>query len=270
MSNGAWKLSLAFLAVLALVEIGVLVGHSPDLLGPAESGSLHTQLHPEGILRFRRFVIDQFDRESPLSKAGAQIGDSIELDSAINLSGTIHAGETVGLTLFHGASSRHLALQSAPYNAPSDGGFEWLGVVYSIVGLAFALIIGFKRPESISCRALSFFFVMTVFDVFQDSSAPGFYYLVANGAWALTLWLFWGSLVVFAIYYPDDQPEGLGFDARQLGRGCLFLRTSSGTLALGLADRRPQCLFRTHLCGIALPCLQFWLRYQPCADLQRH
>src|SRR5579863_1831113 len=130
MSNGTWKLSLVLLAFLALVEIGVLVGHSPNLLGPAESGSLHAQLHPVGILRFRRFVIDQFDGESPLSKAGAQIGDSIELDSASNLSGTTRAGETVGLTLFHGASSRHLSLRSAPYNAPSDGGFEWLGVVY--------------------------------------------------------------------------------------------------------------------------------------------
>jgi hypothetical protein len=209
MSNGAWKLSLAILALLALAEIIALLVHSPNLLGPIESGSLHAQLHPVGILRFRRFVIDQFDGESPLSRAGAQIGDSIELDSAVNLSGTVHAGENVGLTLHHGASSRHLTLQSAPYNASTDGGFEWLTVLYSVVGLTFALIIGFKRPDSISCRALSFFFVMTVFDVNPWTSAPGFYQLIADVGWALTLWLFWGSLVVFAIYYPNDQPEGL-------------------------------------------------------------
>jgi hypothetical protein len=209
MSNRAWKLSLAFLALLALAEMSMLVAHSPNLLGPIENGSLHAELSPVGILRFRRFVVDQFDAESPLQRAGARIGDSIELDSAVNLSETVHVGENVGLTLLHGTSSRHLTLQSAPYNAPSDGGFEWLTVLYSVVGLTFALVIGFKRPDSTSCRALSFFFVMTVFDVFPWTSAPGVYQLIADVAWASTLWLFWGSLVVFAIYYPNDQPEGL-------------------------------------------------------------
>lgn len=208
-SNDAWKLSLALLAILALVEIGFQLVHSRNLLGPTESGNLRAQLHPLGILRFRTFVIDQFEGESPLSKAGAQIGDSIKFDSAIDVHGTTHPGEAVGLTLFHGASSRHLTLQSAPYNAPSDGGLEWLEVVYSAVGLALALIIGFKRPESISCRALSFFFVMTVFNVFALTSAPGFYNVLGLAAWALTIWLFWASLVIFSIYFPNDQPEGL-------------------------------------------------------------
>jgi hypothetical protein len=209
MSNGAWKLSLALLVVLALVEMGVLLVHSSNLLGPAETGSLRAQFHPVGILHFRRFVIDKFVGESPLSQAGAQIGDSIDFDRAIDVYGTTHAGETIGLTLYHGESSRHLALQSEPYNAPKDGGLEWLQVVYSAVGIAFALIIGFKRPESISCRALSFFFVMTVFNVFIHPSSAGFYNVLGFGAWALTIWLFWGSLVVFSIYFPDDQPEGL-------------------------------------------------------------
>ena len=53
MSNGAWKLSLALLAFLALVEMGFLLVHSRNLLGPTESGNLHAQLHPVGILRFR-------------------------------------------------------------------------------------------------------------------------------------------------------------------------------------------------------------------------
>jgi len=209
MSNGAWKLSLAFLALLAFIEVGVLVAHSPNLLGPAESGSLHAQLHPVAILRFRTFVIDQFDDESPLPKAGAQVGDTIKFDSALDVCGTARAGAIVGLSLFHGTSSRHLAVRSAPYHAPNDGGLQWLAVVYSLVGLAFALIIGFKRPESISCRALSFFFVMTVFDVFIQPSQWGFWDLLSAGPWALTIWLFWGSLVVFAVYFPDDRPEGL-------------------------------------------------------------
>jgi hypothetical protein len=231
MSNGAWKLSLAILALLALAEIIVLLAHSPNLLGPVESGSLHAQLRDVGILRFRRFVIDQFDGGSPLSRAGAQIGDSIELDSAVNLSGTVHEGENVGLTLFHGASSRHLTLQSAPYNASTDGGFEWLSVLYSVVGLTFALIIGFKRPDSTSCRALSFFFVMTVFDVWPWTSAPGVYQLIAGVGWALTLWLFWGSLVVFAIYYPNDQPEGLRKEyARRLPYLAVFILLATSIL----------------------------------------
>ena len=78
MSNGAWKLGLALLAFLALAEMGFLLVHSRNLLGPTESGNLRAQLHPLGILRFRTFVIDQFEGESPLSKAGAQIGDSIK------------------------------------------------------------------------------------------------------------------------------------------------------------------------------------------------
>jgi hypothetical protein len=100
-SNGAWKLSLAFLALLALTEIIVLLVHSPNLMGPVESGSLDAQLRPVEILHLRKFVIDQFDGESLLSRAGALIGDSIQLDRAVDLSGTVHAGENVGLTLFH-------------------------------------------------------------------------------------------------------------------------------------------------------------------------
>jgi len=209
LSNAAWKLCLAVLALLALLEVALLVAHSRNLLGPAESGSLRAQFHPVGILRFRTFAIDQFDADSPLSKAGAQIGDSVKFDRAIDVYGTTHAGEPVGLSLLHGELSRHLTVQSAPYTAPNDSGLEWLEVGYSAVGLAFALIIGFKRPQSLSCRALSFFFVMTVFNAFTRPSAAGFYYLLGYGAWALTIWLFWASLVVFSIYFPNDHPEGL-------------------------------------------------------------
>jgi len=209
MSNAAWKLCLAFLTLLALLEMGLMIAHSRNLLGPLESGSLRAQLHPIGIFRFNRFVIDQFDADSPLSSAGAQIGDSIKFDSALDVSGTAHPGETVGLSLSHAGSFRHLTVQSAPYSFPNDGGLEWLEVGYSVVGLALALIIGFKRPDSISCRALSFFFVMTVFDVFIRPSIAGFYYVLSYGAWALTIWLFWASLVIFSIYFPDDKPLGL-------------------------------------------------------------
>jgi DNA-binding phage protein len=42
--------------------------------------------------------------------AGLSRESPIELDGAIDLCGTVHAGDTVGLMLFHGASSRHLTL----------------------------------------------------------------------------------------------------------------------------------------------------------------
>jgi hypothetical protein len=156
------------------------------------------------------------------------VGDFIEFDQPVQQKrGVVLAGEPIILTLSGSKASSLITVEASASAAPLKSTFQILLLVFSAVSISFALIIGLKRPESLACRALSVYFFSAVLNVMHNVTMPGSVSIVTWNLWAVSVPLIWGSLTVFALYYPADRPAGL---RRRINR----LRTVYGTFMLAL------------------------------------
>jgi hypothetical protein len=208
MSSGAWKLCLLVLVALAAGLLIACFMKSPDLLGPATGGGLGIETRQEQVFGSRRVVVTHIDAASPLARAGVVSGDLLEFDRYNDAFGRASAGETVTLRLWRAGTPRKLAVATVPQARPDAGAYAVLSFLYFCAALGLALLVGLKRADSLACRALACFFVGTVFIGLSSLAVPGWHFGPARLAGSL-YYLSWGSLAVFAIYFPANRPTGL-------------------------------------------------------------
>lgn len=208
LSDGVWKLFLSLLLVAAAILIVMCVRHSPDLLGPTVTGDLGLKAMPENVFGSRRMQVDTLQADSPLAAAGVKVGDLIEFQNYHDVRGSALPGETVSLSVHRNGATVPLTVKTVAKQRKSDRAFALLNLVYFGAGMLFAALVGFKRADSMACRALAFFFVGTVFTGAFWIAGPGLNTELtryANSMFNPT----WGALALFAILYPDDRPTRL-------------------------------------------------------------
>ncbi len=211
MSSTAWKIMISILAALALVQVTIEAIHAfPPAVQTGMVGSLKVATTDNGGLD-TPYTIDQLEPDSPLLAVGAAVGDRILFDPRPEL--FVHMrlpGETVGLTLLGKEQPRHVVVTAVaqPMTVPFRFGLISDLVVSSIAAI-FAVMIAFKRGDLRAYRALTLFFLIQGFNSGFNFTPPSMLKLVAD-------LLSWGLLnlgacccVIFALYYPDDQPAGL-------------------------------------------------------------
>jgi hypothetical protein len=234
LSDSVWKFFLSLLLVAAASLIIMCVRHSPDLLGPAVTGDLGLKATPENVFGSRRMHVDTLQAHSPLAAAGVKAGELIEFQNYHDIGGSAVPGETVSLNVHRNGATVPLTVQTVAKQQKPDRAFALLNLVYFGAGMLFAALVGFKRADSMACRALSFFFVSTVFTGAFWIAGPGLNLELtryANSMFNLT----WGALALFAILYPDDRPTRLRAKlARFLG---WYIAAILLTAALRLATR---------------------------------
>jgi hypothetical protein len=208
MSSGAWKLCLMVLVALAGSLLLACVLKSPDLLGPASSGTLGIETRPEKVFGSRRVVVTAIDPASPLAQAGVVAGDVLEFERYNDAFGRADAGEAVALRLWRAGQARKLAVPTVPLQKVPDTAAALVDLAFLGSALLFAMLAGFKRAGSLACRALACYFVGTVFIGLSSLTVPGWHFGLARLAGSL-YYLTWGSLAVFAIYFPHNAPKGL-------------------------------------------------------------
>jgi hypothetical protein len=208
LSTIVWKCFLALLLVAAAGLIAMGIRHSPDLLGPAVIGDLGLKAKPVEVFASRSMLVEALTADSPLAAAGVRVGDHIEFERYNDFKGSAEPGESVAFMLHRPGSTLPLSVKTVARQSKPDLAFIVLNLVYFCVGMVFAALVGFKRADSLACRALAFFFVGTVF--------TGVFWIAglgtnltwarhANAAFALT----WSALALFAILYPEDRPSHL-------------------------------------------------------------
>ncbi|MES2149612.1 MAG: hypothetical protein V4508_07440 [Pseudomonadota bacterium] len=223
-----WKATICTVCFLLICVLVYCTFHSPSLLGPGIAGELAAKLSPEQELGSARNRIDALSLESPLARAGASVGDFIEFEQSVQQKkGILLAGEPIPLTLSGTKAVRLITVAASASAAPPKTTFQILLLVFASVGIVFALTIGFKRPESLACRALSLYFLGTALNVAHNVTTPGFAGIATWYLWAVSVPLIWTSLTIFAVYYPEDRPAGL---RKRIQR----MRMVNGTFMLGL------------------------------------
>jgi hypothetical protein len=208
MSSGAWKVCLLLLAALAAGLLGVCAFSSPGLLGPAQGGTLGIQVRQEQVFGSRRVVVTAVDAASPLARAGIVPGDLLQFEHYNDAFGTATADEAVALRLWRAGQAQRINVHTVPLQRAPDGAAALLELIALAAALVFALLAGLRRADSLACRALACYFVGTVFIGLAPLAVPGWHFALARVAGSL-YYLTWGSLAVFAIYYPDKAPRGL-------------------------------------------------------------
>ncbi len=211
MSSTAWKIIIAMLAALALVQVAIEAIHAySPVIQTGMAGTLKVQTTDNGGLD-APYTIDSLEPASPLLAVGAAAGDRILFDPLPEL--FVHMmlpGEKVGLTLLSQGQSRHVVVSAVaePMTAPFRFGLI-SDLVVSCIAAIFAALIAFKRSELRAYRALTLFFLI-------QGYSSGFNFTPPNTLKLVVDLLSWGMLnvgaffcVIFALYYPDDRPTGL-------------------------------------------------------------
>lgn len=208
-SFAIWKGTVALLSLFFGVALVWATITSPSLLGKTSVGAINATLSPETIFWSSRQRIDALPPGSPLALVGARVGDYIEYANPAQKSALLLMDEPVRLTLSGTTAPRQITVPASLAKAPLPSDFQCLLLIFSATNLLFALAVGFKRPESLACRALTVHFLGNVLNVIHNITMPGLAGQLSWYGWAASMPIFWGSLIFFALYYPEDRPSGL-------------------------------------------------------------
>lgn len=210
LSDKAWKACLVLCAMTALALSVPSLLSSPTFFGPPKVGTLGVTLKRETVLGSSRFIITSLQADSPLHTVGAEVGDRLTWDNRIGPLSSV-PGETVGFTLIKTDTIRHGSVTSVPGDiaAAFPAKTQYLSVAYSLTGIVFGLLIGFKRPDAASYRHLALAFLMFPFAFLALIAPPGaIQEITATVAASVSNFVIYGGYVMFAMLYPGDPPEG--------------------------------------------------------------
>jgi hypothetical protein len=122
-------------------------------------------------------------------------------------------GVQVGVEVRSGDSERHVDVPAGSQPMQADGIINRIGsMAVSILFLTLGVLIGFRQPSLKGYRALSFAFAMLgLGDLARmwEFLPPWIPVNVADAVYGLGLPAVLYFAPVFAVYFPDDRPEGL-------------------------------------------------------------
>jgi len=153
-----WKIVLVTLGLIVLaVDIWGSTNWERVAL-PAKAGTLAVTLGSPD--RDYRHPILGIDDGSPLLQAGAKPGDLLQFDRLGDSLRYLDTGETIGLSLYAGTTSRHLQLRPTP--DPLIASWATLAKVNVLtngiqiyITLLLAMLIGWRRADSMAMRVLA-------------------------------------------------------------------------------------------------------------------
>lgn len=205
-----WKLLIVLLAMFSAMTICVEMRYGVPALVRGTQGNLGYSGHDGyGGGRHRR-IIDSVVPGSQLALAGALAGDSLVFDDNTARKTVRTPGELVGVTLFHEASSTHLVITSTetPFKRAEITGYLLLWTSLWL-GLGLGLLTGLRKPDGACYRMLSIALVLGVLTNYVNFTPPGPLRLLLWVPWTVFFWTNAPFLTLFALKYPDDQPQGV-------------------------------------------------------------
>jgi hypothetical protein len=208
-SAAAWRWFVVVLALLATAQLAIEVYHAPRVL---RLGLASEPLFSGGFLRERgptTFVVASVPAGSPLAAAGVVPGDRVRFDAPLGRWYNLAVGDRVALTVVRGDTSHRIDVTAAP--AAALPRYQVANYVMDFAGrvgaLLLGVVIGWRRPSLIAYRALAAAGLTNALAF--PYSAP----VDAHVAWldylaSLCQELGPGTIVFFALNYPDDRPSG--------------------------------------------------------------
>jgi hypothetical protein len=175
-----------------------------------------------------------------LHEAGALVGDRVRFDRPLDRWRRYAPGEMVGLTLFHGAVSRHIAVAAWPEAVTFPDAFDYgCRAALALLALVFGLLIGLRRPSDFASRCLALAFLTLTSALFYSFNygPPG---LATSGGKLLQLTLnslIWYWCAGFVLNYQRYQSTPLRLVLRRAVRYwrpvALLTAAANGWFALG-------------------------------------
>jgi hypothetical protein len=242
-----WLLSiLIFLSALLLLSEFRYAFH-PLLKG--EHGSLGLILNDQEALGpagqdSNQLRITQITPNSPAIAAGAQLGDVLRFDHAIDRWRKFRIGEVLELTLTRGENVRHVRIIASAAPIAIAEYFDYLSrAVLVFPALLFSLLIGFKGANDRAYRAVSLTFIALGFTVYYNFNySPGnLGFMLSKLAYLATYGLIWFGAAAFVLSYQKYEQTPIRV---WLIRLFPWYRTLSGVVAVyslwfGLGNETP-------------------------------
>jgi GAF domain-containing protein len=206
MSPRTWLLFLITYACLALALDAWAISRWERITDRGVAGSLGVRLATaEG---HNNFQITSLSSDSPLRAAGATVGDVVKFDLRTDISRFLAKTDTVGLTLHHGETSKHLSL--SPTSADdviqvSVQGFilDWVG---NIVAILCGIVLAIRRSGPGPHRVLSVLLVTIGFGDELHGLPHPFHDMFFRFAFPILMMAGWLSFPFFAMIFPNDAP----------------------------------------------------------------
>jgi hypothetical protein len=206
-----WRAVLVVLS-LAILAFDLWAASYWERFTPAGSGTMAATFSVPNGEHFH--TIQSMEPESPLARAGAKVGDGVRFDREGATVGFYHLGsdEAVGLTLASGSKRIHLSVVPAANKeigahalAAEIANTLWIAVGF--FALLTALLIGWRRGESISMRLFALLLLSISLDTMGTITPLGAVtdfciHFVAPLAYFNEYVLF----TLFALTYPEDRP----------------------------------------------------------------
>jgi len=155
------------------------------------------------------FPITQLISDSSGVKQGLIVGDSIIFDQAGDRYRIFGADESIGMTIVGQGKSRHVVVKTTPVTE-----IRWIAKAYFfilmttlILALIFGLLIGLRKPESMSARMLALVMLSTAPDslylLLPGGVIQTFEATVLHGAAVFTEYV---AFLICTMYFPHDDP----------------------------------------------------------------
>jgi hypothetical protein len=211
-----WKFLLLLLGLYFLVlDVRGLVNWRPAL-DPTVAGTLGVVLAEPGPGNRQR--IDGMETWSPLTTAGARVGDIVLFDhlgdSQSNLgpgtpNRTLGTADSIGVTITDGDQSTHVWIKPVRSRnfLPSEALLTWIcGWAERLITLAVGLLIAVRRSESRPMRWLALsLMVESGYGAYFLPSGPTLNFMV-EGGYALCDWARSIGLLYFILNLPEERP----------------------------------------------------------------
>jgi GAF domain-containing protein len=175
-------------------------------LNSTVAGTIGATFSESKELGSTRLVIESLREDSPLALAGVHIGDLIELDHKYDKNRLLVVDEPIGMTRFDTQLPRHIVVSAIPREVSIRAVVtSFSGWATALISLLLGLIIGFRRPDNIPCRALALAFCCIAVNPIPQTAPAGLAIQVQVLSWYFSLWPIWWMRLGFAIYYyPND------------------------------------------------------------------
>lgn len=215
LSNTSWKILIVGLSLLCAALIGADIASNWRALSSGQGAGLGLSNKPGLFRGTYQIPVLGIAPTSPLIGTGLRVGDIIEFDRYQDSRRRFVAGESVGLTVRQANNTRHLVVAAVPVSISTTYYLNyWGGVLISMIGLFFSMLVIFNRPQSTACRALALSFALGGFNYIASAIAQPALHTLGFFMWYATLPLEPCLFVVFAVSFSREQSiSGSRFDA---------------------------------------------------------
>lgn len=183
MSANAWRRLLALFGLLCVTVLVIDLAYSWRVLTPGAKGRVGAVAVEVGYQSRQARRIVSMSADSPLAAAGAAVGDLYLPAVGEGRYGTHAVGEVLRFTLVHDGVAKPIVVTTiAAEGGESDALSAIFGYASSMVLIALALLIGYRRADDPGCRFLSAALLCGMLTWFPIAMAAG---VMATAAAAL-------------------------------------------------------------------------------------